>query len=389
MNMPAPRPRQYRRCPRRGHQLCLWRRRGATRGSVRRFARDTARPARGADRPLGLGQDDAADPHRRIAHATAGAGRGPGTRPVGARRARTCAGAARHRLHLPDAQSLRLAERRGKRSHGARTRALFPGVEIRDTARARHAGTARSRDRAELQAALAVGRAAPARRDRPRARQSTRSWCWPTSPPPRSTRTRPKTSSRLLKQMTLETGTAVLMVTARPSDHRFGRPDHLDMVDGRIRASDIALDNAQRIREFLKGVEPFSALNPADLARIAASMTPRHFEAGEVIIREGDEGDELFLISEGEVEIPAQGPARGRTAGAGRVFRRAGADQRRAAQRHRRGDHTARYLCRAQVRAHRRDEEKLGVSRAVAPVFRAPALAPHPQNRLNDPSSRA
>jgi CRP-like cAMP-binding protein len=29
----------------------------------------------------------------------------------------------------------------------------------------------------------------------------------------------------------------------------------------------------------------------------------RHFEPGEVIIREGEAGEELFLISEGEVEV--------------------------------------------------------------------------------------
>jgi putative ABC transport system ATP-binding protein len=105
----------------------------------------------------------------------------------------------------------------------------------------------------------------------------------------------------LLKQMTIETGTAVLMVT---HDHRIiDLADRLiHMVDGHI-ASDVMLDNAGRIREFLKTVEPFSALNPADLMGLAEGATLRHFEAGEVIIREGEQGDEMFLISEGEVEV--------------------------------------------------------------------------------------
>ena len=55
--------------------------------------------------------------------------------------------------------------------------------------------------------------------------------------------------------------------------------------------------------EFLKSVEPFGALNQAELTRIAETATLRHFEPGEVIIREGDAGDKLFLISEGEVEV--------------------------------------------------------------------------------------
>jgi putative ABC transport system ATP-binding protein len=105
----------------------------------------------------------------------------------------------------------------------------------------------------------------------------------------------------LFKQMTVENGTAVLMVT---HDHRIIElADRLiHMVDGRI-ASDVMLDNELRVAEFLKGVEPFSALNPAELTRIAETATLRHFEPGDVIIREGDAGEELFLISEGEVEV--------------------------------------------------------------------------------------
>jgi putative ABC transport system ATP-binding protein len=105
----------------------------------------------------------------------------------------------------------------------------------------------------------------------------------------------------LLKQMTIEHGAAVLMVT---HDHRIiDLADRLiHMVDGRI-ASDVVLDNAGRVREFLKTVEPFSTLNPADLSGLAEVATLRHFERGEVIIREGDNGDEMFLIAEGEVEV--------------------------------------------------------------------------------------
>ena len=50
-------------------------------------------------------------------------------------------------------------------------------------------------------------------------------------------------------------------------------------------------------------VVPFSALNPADLTGLAEMATLRHFEPGEVIIREGEQGEEMFLIAEGEVEV--------------------------------------------------------------------------------------
>jgi putative ABC transport system ATP-binding protein len=76
----------------------------------------------------------------------------------------------------------------------------------------------------------------------------------------------------------------------------------IHMVDGRI-ATDTMLDNEMRVAEFLKSIEPFSALDQAELAHIAETATQQHFEPGEIIIREGDVGNELYLISEGEVEV--------------------------------------------------------------------------------------
>ena len=110
---------------------------------------------------------------------------------------------------------------------------------------------------------------------------------------------------RLFKDMTVEHGTAILMVT---HDHRIIElADRLvHMVDGRI-VSDIVLNDALRICEFLKGVEAFKNLTPHELTDVAERMTRRQFMPGEVIIREGEVGEELFLISEGEVEIDRSG----------------------------------------------------------------------------------
>ena len=110
---------------------------------------------------------------------------------------------------------------------------------------------------------------------------------------------------RLFKDMTVEHGTAILMVT---HDHRIIElADRLvHMVDGRI-VSDIVLNDALRICEFLKGVEAFKNLTPHELTDVAERMTRRQFMPGEVIIREGEAGEELFLISEGEVEIEREG----------------------------------------------------------------------------------
>jgi putative ABC transport system ATP-binding protein len=108
-----------------------------------------------------------------------------------------------------------------------------------------------------------------------------------------------------LKDMTVDNGSAILMVT---HDHRIIElADRLvHMVDGRI-VSDVVLSDALRICEFLKGVDTFKSLTPAELTNIAEKVTRRHFDAGDVLIREGEEGDELFLISEGEVEVERQG----------------------------------------------------------------------------------
>jgi putative ABC transport system ATP-binding protein len=110
---------------------------------------------------------------------------------------------------------------------------------------------------------------------------------------------------QLFKEMTVEHGTAILMVT---HDHRIIElADRLvHMVDGRI-VSDIVLNDALRICEFLKGVEAFKNLTPHELTNVAERMTRRQFMPGEIIIREGDIGEELFLISEGEVEVDRAG----------------------------------------------------------------------------------
>jgi putative ABC transport system ATP-binding protein len=105
----------------------------------------------------------------------------------------------------------------------------------------------------------------------------------------------------LLKQQTVEHGSAVMMVT---HDHRIiDSADRLvHMVDGRI-MSDVVLHDALRICEFLRPIELFKSLTPRQLTDVAEEMTKRHFAAGDTIIREGEPGEEFFLLSEGEVEV--------------------------------------------------------------------------------------
>jgi putative ABC transport system ATP-binding protein len=109
----------------------------------------------------------------------------------------------------------------------------------------------------------------------------------------------------LLKETTVEHGSAVMMVT---HDHRIiEKADRLvHMVDGRI-ASDVVLHDALRICEFLKTVDAFKDLTPIELTNVAEKTTKRRFVAGETVIREGDPGEEFFLISDGTVDVRREG----------------------------------------------------------------------------------
>jgi putative ABC transport system ATP-binding protein len=110
---------------------------------------------------------------------------------------------------------------------------------------------------------------------------------------------------RLFKELTLEDGTAILMVT---HDHRIIElADRLvHMVDGRI-VSDVVLNDALRICEFLKWVDVFKNLTPMELTHVAERMNRRHYMPDEVVIHQGEAGHELFLISEGAVKIERSG----------------------------------------------------------------------------------
>ena len=110
---------------------------------------------------------------------------------------------------------------------------------------------------------------------------------------------------RLFKELTVEDNSAILMVT---HDHRIIElADRLvHMVDGRI-VSDVMLNDALRICEFLKGVELFKALTPTELTHVAERMIKRHYLPGDVVIRQGDTGHELFLVSDGGVRVERSG----------------------------------------------------------------------------------
>lgn len=54
---------------------------------------------------------------------------------------------------------------------------------------------------------------------------------------------------------------------------------------------------------FLKGIDLFSAIPGEDLAQIALIAEEEERDAGEVVIREGEMGDALYLVLEGTVRV--------------------------------------------------------------------------------------
>jgi CRP-like cAMP-binding protein len=58
---------------------------------------------------------------------------------------------------------------------------------------------------------------------------------------------------------------------------------------------------------FLKGAELFNQIASEDLAPVAMVAQEAHFSAGETLIRQGDPGDCLYIIVDGEASIVIRG----------------------------------------------------------------------------------
>lgn len=87
----------------------------------------------------------------------------------------------------------------------------------------------------------------------------------------------------------------------------------------RLRAVDsVDLVPVERIA-LLRSVAMFAALPPLPLERLAARLRPETADIGEVIIRQGDAGDVVYVVAEGTVDVVHDGNHVA-TLGAGNVF---------------------------------------------------------------------
>ncbi len=105
----------------------------------------------------------------------------------------------------------------------------------------------------------------------------------------------------MLKALTVEAGCTILMVS---HDSRLldVASRIVNMVDGHI-ASDVTVNQAVEICEFLKKSEVFTTLSPAELLNVAERMVREEHPADTRIIRQGDEGDKFFIIGSGKVDV--------------------------------------------------------------------------------------
>jgi len=65
---------------------------------------------------------------------------------------------------------------------------------------------------------------------------------------------------------------------------------------------------------FIKQAAVFSDLEDDEISRIAEICTEQHFKFGQTIFNEGDPGNRLFIIAEGEVRISRDVPGSGEEA---------------------------------------------------------------------------
>jgi monovalent cation:H+ antiporter, CPA1 family len=72
---------------------------------------------------------------------------------------------------------------------------------------------------------------------------------------------------------------------------------------GLFSADDTPLDLGLRTEELLHNFEMFAGLGPEELSALARLFRPRLLVPDEVVVRRGDRGSEMFLISSGAVEV--------------------------------------------------------------------------------------
>jgi putative ABC transport system ATP-binding protein len=105
----------------------------------------------------------------------------------------------------------------------------------------------------------------------------------------------------LFQELARKDGCTILMVT---HDNRIlDVADRIvNMVDGYIK-SDVVVQEASMICEFLQQSELFRELTPKTLAEMADKMISAEYDTGAVVIRQGEPGESFYLIRDGSLSV--------------------------------------------------------------------------------------
>jgi putative peptide zinc metalloprotease protein len=90
---------------------------------------------------------------------------------------------------------------------------------------------------------------------------------------------------------------------------KIGAPDFHRVLDAHQEARTVISEAVQTLlaAKFLKQASPFSTLDGARLRKLAARLEPRTVPAGAIIVRQGEYGEECYLLRSGRVEEDGEG----------------------------------------------------------------------------------
>ena len=67
------------------------------------------------------------------------------------------------------------------------------------------------------------------------------------------------------------------------------------------------IEKRQRNQDFLKSVKILSSLNNYERGRLSDALSEKVVKAGEIVVNEGDDGDDFYLIQAGEFAVTKKG----------------------------------------------------------------------------------
>ena len=106
---------------------------------------------------------------------------------------------------------------------------------------------------------------------------------------------------QLFRELARALGTTVLIVTH--DEKILDSADRIvNMRKGRI-ISDVGVEEAVDLCEYLRGCPAFATLPPTLLAEVADKMVHESYPAGRPVILQGDEGDKFYVIKSGHAEV--------------------------------------------------------------------------------------